>query len=75
MQHAMRRLLKALSMRSVPANSTGTLVAIPAPAVWLMLGTVWVAILVMSAMLALEIVILIQVFDLIDLIEKLVPGA
>jgi len=74
MHYAMRLFLRALGMPSGPANSPETLVAIPAPALWLLLGTVWAAVLVMIAMLALEIVILFQVFDLVDLIEKLVPG-
>ena len=74
MHYAMRLFLRALGMPSGPTDSPGSAVAIPATAVWLLLGTVWVAILVMIAMLALEIVILFQVFELLDLIDKLVPG-
>jgi len=71
----MHLLLRALGMPSGPSDSPGTVVAIPVPAVLVLLATVWAALLVMTAMLALEIVILFQVFDLVDLIDKLVPGA
>jgi hypothetical protein len=72
MRHPMRLFLRMLAMPSGPTDPPETLVAIPAPAVLLLLGTVWVAILMMMAMLALEIVILIQVFEVVDLLDKLV---
>jgi hypothetical protein len=75
MYRAARLLLGALGLQVVSGDSPRDVVMIPAPALWLLLATVWVVLLVMITMLALEIVILIQVFDLVDLIEKLVPGA
>ena len=74
MYHAVRLLLGALRLQPASGDSPHSVLMIPAPAVWLLLATVWVVLLVMIAMLALEIVILVQVFDLVDLIEKLVPG-
>jgi hypothetical protein len=51
------------------------MVALPLGMLRLLMGSMILVILIMLAMLALEIVILSQVFDLVDLIEKLVPGA
>ena len=50
-----------------------TMVALPVGTLRLLVGSIALAVLVMVAMLAFEIVILFQVFDLIDLVEKLVP--
>ena len=49
-------------------------VALPLTTLRLMVGGIVLAVVVMLAMLAFEIVILLQVFDLIDLVEKLVPA-
>jgi len=51
------------------------MVALPVGTLRLLVGSIVLAVLVMFAMLAFEIVILFKVFDLIDLVEKLVPGA
>jgi hypothetical protein len=51
------------------------MVALPLGMLRLLMGSMILVILIMFAMLAIEIVILSQVFDLVDLIEKLVPGA
>ncbi len=56
-------------------QSTGTMVALPAGTLRLLVGGIVVAVLVMLAMLAVEVIILFQVFDLIDLVEKLVTPA
>ena len=49
------------------------MVALPLGTLRLLVGSIIFAVLVMLAMLAFEIVILFQVFDLIDLVEKMVP--
>ena len=49
------------------------MVALPLGTLRLLVGSIIFAILVMLAVLAFEIVILFQVFDLIDLVEKMVP--
>ena len=54
---------------------TSDMVALPVATLRLLVGAVVFAVLVMLAMLSVEIVILLQVFDLIDLIEQLVPPA
>jgi hypothetical protein len=54
-------------------ESAQVFVVLPATTARLLVGGVAVAVVVMMAMLALEVVILFQVFDLIDLVEKLVP--
>jgi hypothetical protein len=51
------------------------MVALPLGMLRLLMGSMILVILIMFAMLAVEIVILAQVFDMVDLIEKLVPGA
>ena len=51
------------------------MVALPVGTLRLLVGSIVLAVLVMFAMLAFEIVILFKVFDLIDLVEKLVPSA
>ena len=51
------------------------MVALPVGTLRLLMGSIVAAVLVMLAMLAFEIVILFKVFDLIDLVEKLVPPA
>jgi len=51
------------------------MVALPVGTLRLLVGGIILAVLVMFAMLAFEIVILFKVFDLIDLVEKLVPAA
>jgi len=51
------------------------MVALPLGMLRLLMGSMILVILIMFAMLAIEIFILAQVFDLVDLIEKLVPGA
>ena len=51
------------------------MVALPVGTLRLLVGSIVGAVLVMVAMLALELVILFQVMDLIDLVEKLVPEA
>jgi hypothetical protein len=50
------------------------MVALPLGTLRLLVGSMVLAVLVMLAMLAFEIVILYQVFDLIDLVEKMVPA-
>ena len=50
------------------------MVALPLGTLRLLVGSIIFAVLVMLAMLAFEIVILFQVFDLIDLVEKMVPA-
>ncbi len=50
------------------------MVALPVGTLRLLVATIGLAILVMVAMLAFEIVILFLVFDLIDLVEKMVPA-
>jgi len=49
-------------------------VALPLGTLRLLVGSMILVILILFAMLALEIVILFQVFDLIDLVEKMVPA-
>jgi hypothetical protein len=49
--------------------------ALPVGTLRLLVGGIVLAVVVMLAMLAFEIVILFKVFDLIDLVEKLVPSA
>jgi hypothetical protein len=51
------------------------MVALPLGTLRLLVGCIILAVLVMLAMLAFEIVILFQVFDLLDLVEKLIPPA
>ena len=51
------------------------MVALPLGTLRLLVGSIGLAILVMLAMLAFEIVILFQVLDLIDLVKKMVPAA
>ena len=50
------------------------MVALPLGTLRLLVGSIILTVLVMLAMLAFEIVILLQVFDLIDLVEKMVPA-
>jgi len=50
------------------------MVVLPLGTLRLLVGSIGLAILVMLAMLAFEIVILFQVLDLIDLVEKMVPA-
>jgi hypothetical protein len=51
------------------------MVALPVGTLRLLVGGIVLAVVVMLAMLAFEIVILFKVFDLIDLVGKLVPSA
>lgn len=51
-----------------------TYVALPASTLRWLLGAVGAAVLIMMAMLAVEIVILLRVFELLDLVERLVPA-
>ena len=51
------------------------MVALPASTLRLLFGAVMCAVVIMLAMLSVEIVILLEVFDLIDLVEQLVPPA
>jgi hypothetical protein len=57
------------------SESAEVMVALPLGTLRLLVGGIVLAVVVMIAMLAFEIVILYQVFDLIDLVEKLVPAA
>ena len=50
-------------------------VALPVATLRLLVGGIFLAVVVMFAMLAVEVVILFQVFDLVDLIEQIVPAA
>jgi len=50
------------------------MVALPLGTLRLLVGSIILTILVMLAMLAFEIAILSQVFDLVDLVEKMVPA-
>jgi hypothetical protein len=49
------------------------MVALPAGTLRLLVGSIVLAVLVMLAMLAFEIVILFKVFDLIDVVEQRLP--
>jgi len=60
-----------MTRQSKPAE---VMVALPVGTLRLLVGGIVLAVVVMLAMLAFEIVILLQVFDLIDLVEKLVPA-
>ena len=60
-----------MAKQSGPAE---VMVALPAGTLRLLVGGIVLAVVVMVAMLAFEIVILLQVFDLIDLVEELVPA-
>jgi hypothetical protein len=55
------------------SQPTVTAVALPATTLRLLVGSIIIAVMVMTAMLALEVAILIQVFELNDLVAKLVP--
>ena len=61
-----------MTRESRPAE---VMVALPVGTLRLLVGGIVLAVVVMLAMLGFEIVILFQVFDLIDLVEKLVPAA
>jgi hypothetical protein len=50
------------------------MVALPVGTLRLLVGSIVLAVLVMLAMLAFEIVILFQVFDLIDVVEQRLPA-
>lgn len=50
-------------------------VALPVGTLRLLVGAIVLAVAVMLAMLAIEVVILFKVFDLIDLVEQIVPAA
>lgn len=50
-------------------------VAIPTSTLRLMVAGIGLAVLIMCAMLGVEIVILLRVFDLLDLVRRLVPPA
>jgi hypothetical protein len=54
-------------------ESPEVFVALPVGTLRLLVGSILVAVIVMMAMLALEVVILLKVTDLIDVVEKLVP--
>ena len=56
------------------SEAAEVMVALPVGTLRLLVGGIVLAVVVMLAMLAFEIVILLQVFDLIDLVEKLVPA-
>ena len=56
------------------SEAAEVLVALPPGTLRLLVGGIVLAVVVMLAMLAFEIVILFKVFDLIDLVEKLVPA-
>ena len=60
-----------MTRQSKPAE---VMVALPLGTLRLLVGGIVLAVVAMLAMLAFEIVILLQVFDLIDLVEKLVPA-
>jgi hypothetical protein len=60
---------------SAERRSAENMVALPVGTLRLLVGGIVLAVLVMLAMLAFEIVILLQVFDLIDLVERLVGPA
>jgi hypothetical protein len=60
-----------MTRESEPAE---VMVALPVGTLRLLVGGIVLAVVAMLAMLAFEIVILLQVFDLIDLVEKLVPA-
>ncbi len=50
-------------------------VALPVTTLRLLVGALFLAVVIMFAMLAVEVVILFQVFDVVDLIEQIVPPA
>ncbi|HXF51106.1 MAG TPA: hypothetical protein VNM43_05440 [Dehalococcoidia bacterium] len=50
-----------------------TYVALPATTLRWLVGAVGAAVVIMIAMLAVEIVILLRVFELLDLVERLAP--
>lgn len=50
-----------------------TYVALPATTLRWLVGAVGTAVVIMIAMLAVEIVILLRVFELLDLVERLAP--
>ncbi len=50
-------------------------VALPVATLRLLVGALFLAVVIMFAMLAIEVVILFQVFDLVDLVERLAPAA
>ncbi len=52
---------------------TVTAVALPAVTLWMLTGGVALAVVIMLAMLVVEIIILVRVYDLLDLIHRLVP--
>ncbi len=54
-------------------GSQPTYVALPASTLRWLLGVLGAAVVIMMAMLAVEIVILLRVFELLDLVERLVP--
>jgi hypothetical protein len=49
-------------------------VALPVGTLRLLVGAVLLAVIVMFAMLAIEVVILVKVFDLVDLVRALSPA-
>ena len=55
--------------------SNPDMVALPASMLRLMMAGIFVAVVVMLAMLVVEIVILLRVFDMLDLIRRLAPPA
>jgi hypothetical protein len=55
--------------------SNPDMVALPASMLRLMMAGIFVAVVVMLAMLGVEIVILLRVFDMLDLIRRLAPPA
>ncbi len=55
--------------------SSPDVVAVPMSVLRLMVAGIFVAVLVMLAMLGVEIVILLRVFDMLDLIRRLAPPA
>ena len=52
-----------------------TMVALPVSILRMLVVAIGIAVVVMVAMLAIEVVILFKVFDLIDLVEQIVPAA
>ncbi len=50
-------------------------VALPVTTLRLLVGALFLAVVVMFAMLVIEVVILLEVFDLVDLVERLAPAA
>jgi hypothetical protein len=68
-------LARASAHAGGPGMSGPEVVAIPTSTLRLMVAGIGLAVLIMCAMLGVEIVILLRVFDLLDLVRRLVPPA